>query len=349
MRFGGMIAAVALLGLPLAACGGHEDAPTAQAKAPAGPRLMLSLSDTAQWQDVSAEIATVDQAQALARIPGILTSLSVKEGDLVNKGQAIGRIVDSQLAPQAGAYAAQAAAAQAQAVQAEADLKRTQFLYQNGVYAKARLDQAKAAADAARAQIRAARQQQAAVGAVAAQGLVVAPVSGRVLKADVPAGSPVAPGMSIATITAGATILRLELPESLAGQVHQGSRVRATLGDRQTIGTIVKLYPSVTAGQITADVSLPGIDNTLIGRRVAAQVETGTRRALLVPDRFITHRYGIDYVTVLAKDGAAATVPVQTAPAADAGQTEILSGVSAGDTLVGAAGVGATEIGATGQ
>lgn len=328
-----LAASVLALALPLAACGGADQ--TAQkSAAPSGPRLVLAPSDTVSWQDVSAEIATVDQAQVLARIPGILTTLTVREGDLVSKGQPIGRIVDSQLGYQAGAYGAQAAAEQAQAAQAQAELARVRYLYQNGVYAKARLDQAEAAASAANAQIRAAQAQQAAVGAVAGQGAVIAPASGRVLRADVPAGSPVAPGMAIAVITAGPTIVRLEMPESLADKVHAGSRVTASgLGT----GSVIKLYPSITAGKITVDVDMPGIDNRLIGRRVAAKVETGTRKALLVPASFVTSRFGIDYVMLLAKDGSAAEVPVQTAPSTEPGKVEVLSGASAGDTLIGGA------------
>lgn len=321
------------LSLPLAGCGSSEEAPTV-AKASAGPRMVLEPVDVVDWQDVSAEIATVDQAQIMARIPGILTTLSVKEGDIVAKGQAIGRIVDSQLSYQSGAYGAQAAAAQAQAVQAAAELKRVKFLHDNGVYAKARLEQAQAMASAAQAQVRAAQAQQAAVGAVASQGIVLAPASGRVLRADVPAGSPVAPGMPIAVITAGPTIVRLELPESLAGKVRVGSRVSA---QGLSEGRVMKIYPSVMAGKVLADVNMPGIDNSLIGRRVAAKVETGARKALLVPASYVTTRYGIDYVTVLAKDGSAADVPVQTAPSAEAGKVEVLSGAGAGDTLVGAA------------
>lgn len=322
------------LALPLAGCGGASET-TQVVRAPAGPRLVLAAQDTISWQDVSAEIATVDQAQVLARIPGILTTIAVKEGDIVSKGQAIGRIVDSQLGYQAGAYGAQAAAAQAQAAQAAAELQRVKFLYDNGVYAKARLEQAQAAASAVQAQVRAARQQQAAVSAVAGQGAIVAPASGRVLRADVPAGSPVAPGMVIAVITAGPTIVRLEMPESLAGKVHAGSRVTATgMGE----GRVIKVYPSVNAGKVSADVDLPGINNSLIGRRVAARVETGARKALLVPASYVTSRYGIDYVTLLSRDGSAAQVPVQTAPSSEAGKVEILSGATAGDTLVGAAG-----------
>ncbi len=324
------IAAIGLLlALPLASCSSGEETAAVQ-KAPAGPRLVLAATDAAAWQDVAAEIATVDQAQVLARIPGILTTLSVREGDLVHKGQLIGRIVDSQLGYQSGAYGAQAAAAQAQAAQAAAELERVRFLHHNGVYAKARLEQAQAAASAAQAQVRAARAQQAAVGAVAGQGAVVAPTDGRVLRADVPAGSPVAPGMPIAVITAGPTIVRLTMPESLAGKVRPGAQVMAD----GRVGRVAKVYPAITAGQVIADVDMLGIDNSTIGRRVAAKVETGTRKALLVPANYVTSRYGIDYVTVLAKDGSAAQVPVQTAPSVETGKIELLSGVAAGDTLI---------------
>lgn len=326
------IAAALLAAAALAGCSGDAPPERPAAQAPAGPRLVLRQVEATDWQAVPGEVATVDQAQVFARIPGILTSLAVREGDMVRKGQAIGRVVDSQLGPQASAYGAQAAAAQAQAAQAEADLARVKFLYDNGVYAKARLDQARAAAEASRAQISAARAQQAAIGAVAAQGAVIAPASGRVLRADIPAGAPVAPGMVIATITAGPTVLRLNLPELLAARLTVGAEVRAELDGQQLAGRITRLYPAVEAGQVSADVALPGLDDRLIGRRIAARVAAGTRPALLVPRGYVANRFGIDYAMVVARDGSAAAVPVQTAPAED-GRIEILSGVGPGDTL----------------
>lgn len=315
----GILTSLVALTFALTACSGGEES-AQRTEAPAGPRLVLAASDTVGWQDVSAEIATVDQAQVLARIPGILTTLSVREGDMVRKGQVIGRIVDNQLGYQADAF-------RAQAVQAQTELARVRFLHENGVYADARLQQAEAMAATARAQ-------HAAASAVAGQGAVVAPASGRVLRADVPAGAPVAPGMAIAVITAGPTIVRLQMPESIAARVRPGARVMTDDGKG---GTVTKVYPSVAAGQVMADVSMPGIDDSLIGRRVAARVETGKRKALLVPSAFVTSRYGIDYVTLLGRDGAAMQVPVQTTAVAEPGKVEILSGVSAGDTLVGPA------------
>lgn len=315
--------------LPLAGCSSEKEAATVQ-KAPSGPQVVLTTTDAVAWQDVAAEITTVDKAQVVARIAGILTSLSVREGDVVRKGQVIGRIVDSQLGYQSSAYNAQAAAAQAQADQAKAELERVRFLHQNGVYAQARLEQAQAAASAAQAQVRAARAQQAAVGAVAGQGNIVAPSDGRVLTADVPTGSPVSPGLPVVVITSGPTIVRLTMPESLAEKVRPGALVMA--GGRT--GRVVKVYPAVTSGQVMADVEMANIDNSMIGRRIAAKVETGTRKALLVPANYVTSHYGIDYVTVVSKDGSATQVPVQTAPAVETGKVELLSGVVAGDTII---------------
>lgn len=335
VRFVPIALALALC-VPLAACGsGTEEEADTPAAANSGAPMVLRQLAVPRWTAVSADVATVDQAVAAARIPGVLVSLSVKEGDYVKQGQAIGRIVDSQLGYQSGAYAAQAAAAAAQAAQAKAELDRTRYLYENGVYAKARLEQAQAAASAAQAQVNAARAQQKAVGAVAGQGTVLAPTTGRVLSANVPAGSPVSPGTPIATITSGPVVLRLELPESLADQLHSGSAVRITgeNGDEMT-GSIARIYPSVDGGQVRADANVPGLDARLIGRRLAAEVDAGTKQALLVPDSYVTTRYGIDYVVVRAKDGSAASVPVQTAPSSEAGKLEILSGVAAGDTLL---------------
>lgn len=334
-----LVGLAAALPLVLASCGSGSETEASAVIESKGQRLALKQVKIADWKDVSAQIATEDQAQVLARIPGILTALSVREGDLVRKGQVIGRIVDTQLGYQAGAYGAQAAAAQAQAVSARAEYDRVKFLYDNGVYAKARLDQAKAAADAADAMVSAARQQQSAVNAVAGQGAVVAPASGRVLFADIPPGSPVAPGMPIAVITAGATVLKLELPETLAASIRPGSRVVAQIGgEDEATGTVTRVYPAVVGGQVRADAALPGLDSTMIGRRVSARVEAGTRDALLVPTEFVTTSFGIDTVWVVGKDGNLASVPVRIAPSMESGKVEILSGVSAGDVLVERAG-----------
>lgn len=329
---------VALALLALAGCGGEEQAESPEGRTARGERLTIALSVVPEVKAVAAEIATREQAEALARIPGILTEMRVREGDTVEQGQRIGMVVDNRIGFETSAFAAQAAAAGAEAARARSELRRIDYLYRHGVYAKARLESAQAAARAADAQVTAARAQQAASASVAGQGAILAPASGRVLRADVPAGSAVAPGMSVATITAGPPVLRLELPQSLAGRVRPGALVRvddeAGLGQRT--GRIVQVYPAVTGGRVTADAELPGLTTDLVGRRVSVLVEAGTRSAIVVPRRFVSTRFGIDYVDLVGRNGAVATIPVQTAPVADPNQIEILSGVSAGDILLAA-------------
>lgn len=332
LRTWGWLAGAALL----AACGGGGE-PEAPAPRPAeGERLAVRQSQLPQHKPVAAEIATRDQAEALARIPGTLVELTVREGDQVTKGQPIGRVVDSRLSHETSAFAAQAAAAEAQAEAARAELSRIQYLYGKGVYAKARLDQAQAAARSADAQTRAARSQRSASAAVAGQGAIIAPATGRVLRADIPQGSVVAPGMSVATITAGPPLLRLDLPEALARQLAKGTSV--TIQDDGELsgrrGTIVQLYPAVSGGRVRADAEVAGLSTELVGRRVTVLVDVGAHPGIVVPRRFVATRYGLDYVEVIGRDGSAAAVPVQTAPTGDPGRIEILSGVSPGDVLI---------------
>jgi len=307
-----------IFAFPLSACGEKKAEQVAVAKAPSGPRFTAALAEAPDWQSVSAEVTSQDQAQVMARGAGVLSLLTIRAGDNVRRGQVIGRISDTL-----GGGASASAAASAQAGLARADLERVRYLYQNGVYAKARLDQAEAMARIANAQ---------ASGASAAQSLI-APASGRVLRADVPAGAAVAPGMVVAVVTSGPVVLRLEMPEALAARVASGAKVR--VDGMAGEGTVTRIYPAVNAGRVSADVAMAGLDARLIGRRMAAKLAVGTHKVILVPRTFITTRYGLDYAMVIAKDGSANQVPVQTAPAVD-GRLEVLSGLKAGDTLVAA-------------
>ncbi len=322
--------------LALAGCGGGDRQEAPARPAAAGERLTVRSTQIAATKPLAAEIATRDQAEALARISGTLVELSVREGDQVRQGQRIGRVVDTRIGYETSALGAQVAAASAQAEAARAELSRIEYLYQRGVYAKARLDQARAAARSAEAQVRAARDQQSASAAVAGQGTILAPATGRVLRADIPRGSVVAPGMSVATITSGPPLLRLDVPQSLGRDLRLGARV--TIVDASELdgrtGTVVQLYPAVSGGRVRADVEVAGLTTDLVGRRVGVRVDLGSRPGIAVPRRFVTTRFGTDYVLLLDKDGRTSSMPVQTAPIAGSDQVEILSGVAPGDVLV---------------
>lgn len=324
--------------LLLAACGGDGKPQATTARVATGERLTVQAAEIKQSKPLAGEITTRKQAEALARIPGILVELNVHEGDEVRKGQLIGRIVETRLAFETSAFDAQIAAAVAQAENARVELERIKFLYDRGFYARSRLDQGQAAFRSAQAQVQAARSQRAASAALVAEGAILAPSSGRVLRADVPQGSAVTAGVSVATITSGPPVLRLDVPESLASQLHPGASIvvqdQSELNGRT--GTVVQVYPAISGGRIRADAEVPGLTADFVGRRVSVLLDVGSRVAITLPKRFVSNRFGIDYVELAAKDGSATAVPVQTAPTSDPEQVEIISGVSDGDVLVAA-------------
>lgn len=323
--------------LLLTACGETRAPEPAPARAPAAGRLTLAYSTVADVKPVSATLTTRDMGEARSRISGILVSLLVKEGDLVRQGQVIATVRDDRLAMVTAAYDAQVAAAAADAARAQGDLTRTRTLFDKGIYAQARMDQVEAMAKAANATLAAAKAQRAASAELGAQGAILAPASGRVLTADVPLGSVVMAGQSVAKITAGPTVVRIELPEGQAQALRVGDEVQLAADDLRglaTTGRVTQIYPSVTAGQVVADVSAAGLPEDLVGQRVRVGVRIGQRQALMVPRRYVSTRYGIDYVRLVGKDGSASETPVQTTATATGAQVEILSGVRPGDVLV---------------
>lgn len=327
--------AAALLVGGLSACGGGE--PEAVTAAPArGERLTVTEALIDAVKPASAVVASRDLGEARARIPGTLTQLNVREGDTVRQGQVIGLVVDNRVGLETAAYGAQVAAAEAEAARTRADLSRIQTLFDRGIYAQARLDQSLAASRAADAQVRAARAVRSASAETGAQGRILAPTSGRVLAADVPAGSVVSAGQSVATITAGPLVLRLELPEAQGRNLRAGQSVVISSGDLPGVstGTIAQVYPAATGGQTTADIAVAHLNSDRVGQRVTVQIPVGQRRALVIPSRAVATRYGIDFVRTVDRAGRVSEAPVQLGGPAGPDRVEVLSGLAAGNVVL---------------
>ncbi|MDP3801812.1 efflux RND transporter periplasmic adaptor subunit [Brevundimonas sp.] len=328
------LAAATLMAGGLSACGGE---PQVVATAPTrGERLAVTEALIDAVKPASAVVASRDLGEARARISGTLTQLNVREGDTVREGQVIGVVVDNRVGLETAAFGAQVAATEAEAARARADLSRIQTLFDRGIYAQARLDQALAASRAADAQVRAARAVRSASAETGAQGRILAPTSGRVLAADVPAGSVVSAGQSIATITAGPLVLRLELPEAQGRNLRVGESVVVSSEDLPGVsaGTIAQVYPASNAGQTTADISVGGLNSDRVGQRVTVQVPVGQRSALVIPRRFVATRFGIDFVRTVDRAGRVSEAPVQLGGPVSGDRVEVLSGLAAGNVVL---------------
>jgi RND family efflux transporter MFP subunit len=293
-----------------------------------------------EWKTVHGTIETRDIAPARARIGGVVTELTVSEGDGVTAGQAIGRIRDEKISFQIDALNAQLAGYASQLRKAETELERARKLMAQGVVTRQRLDELQTAADVARNQIDSTTANRAVLEQQQTEGEILAPVDGRVLTVPVTRDAVIMAGETVATIGGGGFFLRLALPERLAPTLAEGAEIRVVTPNGEETGTLAKIYPQIEGGRVTADVEVTTLDSRFVDARVPVEVPVGERRAIAVPQSAVSSRNGLDFVTVEGTDGAAERVVVIGGEIRIAGfgsqepMIEILSGLAAGDRVV---------------
>ena len=308
---------------------GSTALPAAAAEFTVQPRAITD------YKVVFATVESVDDTQARSRISGTVTRLDVKDGDAVTAGQQVAMVVDPKQTPRLNAIDARIKAAVAQLRLAETELKRADDLLQKGVGTRARADQARAAYEAASNAVSALRAERALTEQQSAEGAVLAPETGRILKTLVTAGTVVQPGEPIANIAIGRYVLRMMLPERHARFLRTGDKVLVGprglgIGDKGLgEGEVVLVYPQLDHGRVVADVSAKGLGDFFVGERTRVWVSTGTRETILIPPGYLIYHFGVSMVRL--KDGS--EVVVQLGEPQEGG-IEVLSGLKAGDVLV---------------
>ncbi len=304
----------------------------------AGGELVLKPIEIVETKAVYGRIETRDVIPARSRIGGTLTRLDVTEGDAVRAGQSLGLVVDEKLALQLRAAEARIRALTSEQANAKSEVDRARTLLERGTSTQQRVDQLQTQLDIIRSQITAAEADRSVVLQQAADGEIVAPVAGRVLKVPVTRGAVVLPGEQIALVAGGGFFLRLALPERHAGQLKPDQDVM--IGEEKaagfTRGKIAKIFPQIENGRVIADVEVASLGDYFVGARVLVQVPIGVRQALAVPGSAIKTRSGVAFLTILTKDGPrdVAVVLGQTITLASGGNIEVLSGARAGDRVV---------------
>jgi RND family efflux transporter MFP subunit len=330
-------AALAGAAFSLLACQ-QPKAPEPTAAASAEAVFVVQSASVQGMTPAYGQIDSADAVSARARISGTLSDLRVREGASVQRGAVLAVISDARVPLQAQAEGAQAAAIQAQLAQARADLQRFERLHADGFYPTQRLDQQRVLVTSLEDQLQAARSQRAVTVETGAQGNVLAPVAGTVLRVPVRRGGVVMMGEEIALV--GSTyIIKLRLPERHAATLQEGGEVAVeTPGGGRQVGRVRRIYPALEDGRVEADIETEGLQDRVFGERVRVWTPADQRQAIVVPAAFLTSRYGVDFARVRGADGVVHDVVVRRGePVTAEGVTnavEVLSGLSAGDQLV---------------
>jgi RND family efflux transporter MFP subunit len=302
----------------------------------------LSPVTVTEWKAVYGTVEARDRIPARARLGGTLVELSVAEGDMVEAGQQLAKIVDDKLSFQRAALAAEREALAAQLANAAADLQRGEALLQDGVTTTQRVDALRTGVDVLKGQLAALDAQDEVIAQQAKEGVVLAPIAGRVLDVPQTLGAVVLPGEVVAVLGGGGTYLRIAVPERHAGALQAGDTIRVSEGGADREGRLARVYPLIEGGRVVADVEIAGLPDTFVGARMLVRLPVGEREALLVREADVVTRGGLDFIGVQGPEGAVlrSIVPGEGQVIDGVAMVEVISGLSAGDVVVPAAEVG---------
>ena len=284
---------------------------------------------------VFASVASLDTTRARSRIGGTITGLAVDEGSRVEEGQLLARVEDPKLALDIAALDSRIESAKAELKLAGIERDRIRTLRRKGTVSQAALDSADTALSVATGTLAALRAQRAQVVERQAEGDVLAPKPGRVLRVPVTDRQVIMAGETVAVIAAQDYVLRLHLPERHARFLKEGDPVlvgaRGLAVDDKGLreGRVRQVYPELDRGRVVADVTAEGLGDYFVGERTRVYVATGKRPAIVVPADYLFSRSGVTYARLA---GLGDTVVQPGLPAE--GGIEILSGLRPGDVLV---------------
>lgn len=303
---------LALLVAPLAGCGGADGeergADERPRATPAVEVLQARAGGLPLEEELSGVVKARNQVAIRPEISGTVTSVLVRSGERVERGQPLVRLDAEGLQDQlrqaeAALRMAQASAAEARARVAEvnAQASRTRALHVEELVSEmeletqeAQLAAARAQAEQAEARVAEARAQVEERRTAAGKTTVRAPVAGRVGQREAEVGMVVDPSTTLFLVgDFDELIVEVPLTESMLAYVEEGTPVRihaASLGDEPLAAAISRISPFLEAGSFSTtaeiDLSNPGGPGGRLrpGMFVAVDVLYGqSERATLVP------------------------------------------------------------------
>jgi RND family efflux transporter MFP subunit len=270
-----------------------------------------------------------------AKLTGIVTAVSVRQGDRVVAGQLLLNI-DAEDAARA------VDAAHSQKELSDATAVRYRKLFEEKAIPRQQLDEVESRRKTADAEYDRARVN-------FGFSRIISPIDGVVTDRRIDPGSMASPGMLLLTLedTSGFNV-ETQADEHLAASVAVGMPVEVYIGSlaRTIQGNVVEVSPTMDTITHTFFVKVSMNDPELrTGLYAKVRFPLGTRQALLAPQNSIVKKGQLIGIYALDTQGVVSYRLVKTGKTVN-DQVEILSGLSAGDRIV-VAGVEKAKDGAT--
>ena len=281
------------------------------------------------------------EATVKARVAGELAEYSVREGEAVHKGQALGRIDAADLQARVNARAADLEAARAQVVLAAKNRATQQALLAQRFISQNAFDSTQSGFDVAVARQTSAESELALARKSLGDTRLEAPLSGIVAERIAQPGERIAiDGRVLRIVDITSLELEAAVPTSDISLVKKGQRVSLRVdgfGEREFAGLIERINPGTVAGSRAVNIYavIGNPDGALrSGMFVQGALKLDSAEAVLaIPASAIREELGTAFVYALDA-GIVRKKAVRAGAADPAGRLPVLSGLSAGDRIV---------------
>ena len=194
------------------------------------------------------------------KVPGLVTELAVKVGDVVEKDAFIAQLDETDLRLRVRQAQAALASASAQWRNAETAYRRVQSLYANQNASRSDLDAARAASRSAQAAADSATQSVNLAKQQLAYTRLTAPVKGTVAAVLIEVNENVKAGQPIVNLTSGARPkVTVAVPEALIARVERGAEVKVhfdAVADTECLATVSEVAVSSRLGNAAFPVTV---------------------------------------------------------------------------------------------
>jgi len=269
-------------------------------------------------------IDALDNVMAYSQSPGVITALNVKAGDHVDKGQVLVQLDNS-------VFNQQIAQAQTQVSLNKTLYDRQKNLWDQKIGTEVQYLQAQTALQNSEKQVAILRQQ-------SAMYRITSPIMGTIDQMDLKLGQVIQPGANgIRIVNADNLKIKADVPESYAANIKQGDNVQVVVPDaNDSLMAKVTFAAKVidpASRSFGVEIKLPSSKSLRPNMTAVIKIANYSKpNALIVPINAIQHSEAGDYLFV-NKNGTAKRVNVKVG-STYGGESEILSGITAGDEVV---------------
>jgi len=282
-------------------------------------------------------VEAINQSTVSAQTNGQVTEVAFDVDDLVQAGEVIVVIEDSDQAASLARARANLAAAQARRAEAEKEYDRIKRVFEKQAVSKSTMDKATSARKAARAEVEAARAALSQAEQQLGYTQVRAPYTGIVTERFVEIGEIASAGQRLMSgISLEQLRVIVDVPQSLINSVRKEQDALVEVNGRWVPASKVTIFPVADRATDTFRVRLhlpEGIEGLFPGMYVKVALRVGNRSAVVVPQTSVVFRSEVIGVYVLDEQDQVRLRHVRVGAPLPDGRYTILTGVNMGERV----------------